>query len=210
MKNKKTLLALIVLAVNSSGAIASTWSSWSMSTTGDTITDASGTWNRLDFSRTKGALTQTAFFDYQGSLAADVAFTVDLPNQNAGTFASQIENSFGITVASTPNSTSTNDTGLVGIGVLSGNNAVINTFSDDFNLLGVHLGFGNIFFNFTSPITELTIRSGGQASGLSNYRAFDSIKNLGSIPPSAVPVPSAYWLFGSSLLGLIGFRKKPV
>ena len=41
------------------------------------------------------------------------------------------------------------------------------------------------------------MRIAGKAIGLSNYRAF-----------SAVPVPTAVWLFGSGLAGLIGAARR--
>lgn len=39
---------------------------------------------------------------------------------------------------------------------------------------------------------------------------FDGTINGLSAAPSAVPVPAAAWLFGSALLGLVGFRRKSV
>jgi hypothetical protein len=33
-------------------------------------------------------------------------------------------------------------------------------------------------------------------------------QTLGTIQVNAVPIPAALWLFGSGLLGLLGFRKR--
>jgi hypothetical protein len=61
----------------------------------------------------------------------------------------------------------------------------------------VHAGMHELFFHWATPITSLDITTAGKAIGLSNYRAF-----------SAVPVPTAVWLFGSGLAGLIGAARR--
>jgi hypothetical protein len=69
---------------------------------------------------------------------------------------------------------------------------------------GGYLGFGGGGFD-----TILVRSSGGGTSffdGRPNIFALDGIELAGV--PSAVPVPTAVWLFGTALIGLFGFGKR--
>jgi hypothetical protein len=51
-----------------------------------------------------------------------------------------------------------------------------------------------------------TTNGGGQAVDLKSAQLFSWAVRPGDV--AAVPVPGAAWLFGSSLIGLVGFRRK--
>ena len=86
------------------------------------------------------------------------------------------------------------------------------SFSNDvaFNYLAVHFGGSELFFNWNTGINSFTIADfksitageDGKGGGLSNFRAYSGV--------SAVPLPAAAWLFGSALIGFMGFRSKAV
>ena len=85
-------------------------------------------------------------------------------------------------------------------------------FSSDtaFNYLAIHFGGSELFFNWNTGINSFTIADfksitagvDGKGGGLSNFRAYTDV--------SAVPLPAAAWLFGSALMGFMGFRRNAV
>ena len=83
------------------------------------------------------------------------------------------------------------------------------TSSVGFNYLAVHFGGSELFFYWDNAINSFSISNyknitkgaDGNGGGISNYRAY-------SDGLSEVPLPAAGWLFGSALLGLMGFRRK--
>ena len=84
------------------------------------------------------------------------------------------------------------------------------TDSLSFTVNGVSLDdFGSLFsahvagFEWCKIDDERRSRCGGKDCITSAYFA-------GSVPVSQVPVPGALWLFGSGLLGLIGFARRKV
>lgn len=99
---------------------------------------------------------------------------------------------------------------LVGFGDQTSDTA--GSFSNDvaFNYLAVHFGGSELFFNWNTGINSFTIADfksitageDGKGGGLSNFRAYSGV--------SAVPLPAAAWLFGSALMGFMGFRRKAV
>ncbi len=56
--------------------------------------------------------------------------------------------------------------------------------------------------SFDSTVGELTFDNAG------NLYTIDNVDNLSIIKLSAVPVPTAIWLFGSGLIGLVGVAKR--
>ena len=81
-----------------------------------------------------------------------------------------------------------------------------------YNYLAIHFGRHQMFFDFgaagIAAGSAFNISTDGQAAGLSNFRAYSNIVDSSVTPP--VPVPATFWLFGSGLLGLVGFRKRSV
>ena len=79
-----------------------------------------------------------------------------------------------------------------------------------FNYLAIHFGGSELFFNWNTGINSFTIADfknitageDGKGGGLSNFRAYTDV--------SAVPLPAAAWLFGSALMGFVGFSRKAV
>lgn len=56
--------------------------------------------------------------------------------------------------------------------------------------------------SFDNPVGELTFDEAG------NLYAIDNVDNFSIIKLSSVPIPSAVWLFGTGLLGLIGIARR--
>jgi len=81
------------------------------------------------------------------------------------------------------------------------------------------IAFGSDTFSsnpFSDPIDQLVLAPalamGTYAlavSGTGNVNTLfpDFVVHLQVLPPSSVPVPAAFWLFGSGLIGFIGMRK---
>ncbi len=214
MKNKNVLVAAILMA-GSSIANAATWTPWSMISP-SVVVDNSVSWNQINFQRQneQNGNLQNSYLRYQGTAASEVKFLTGLNGQDASSIATSMNSVFSLTgsnaLVSTSTSSSFNDTGFVLEGDMESKNAfTIDTDKDDFNYLSIHMGLGNVFLKFASPITKLIIASNGQAAGLSGFRAFDNVPNLPP-PPSikATPVPAAVWLFGSGLVGLVASKRK--
>jgi hypothetical protein len=62
------------------------------------------------------------------------------------------------------------------------------------------IGGALLLYEFTSPVTSITHTNNSLADG------FDVSFFAGT--NTAVPIPSAVWLFGSGLIGFLGMRKK--
>jgi len=59
-------------------------------------------------------------------------------------------------------------------------------------------------FMAVSSITALTFTYPWNSPG-----PFPELDNVSVSSPAAVPIPAAFWLFGSGLIGLLGFLRKP-
>lgn len=91
-----------------------------------------------------------------------------------------------------------------------GGNSASFTNTSLFSILAVHFGKHELIFDFGKQIalgTTFNITTAGQAAGLSNFRAYLD-PNATGVPPAAVPVPTAAWLFGSGLVGLISVNRR--
>ena len=83
------------------------------------------------------------------------------------------------------------------------------TSSVGFNYLAIHFGGSELFFHWNNAINSfsfanyknITKGEDGHGGGISNFRAYSN-------GLSAVPTPSAAWLFGTALLGLMVKRRK--
>lgn len=78
-----------------------------------------------------------------------------------------------------------------------------------YSILAVHFGKHELIFDFGQQIalgTTFNISIAGKAAGLSNFRTYLDSDALAA--PSSVPVPAAIWLFGSGLVGLIGYSRR--
>jgi hypothetical protein len=132
---------------------------------------------------------------YTGATATQILFSnkanSDVGNQSAANVASVMNAAFGLPAGTIHTSTVSQVDNLGG-----GSSATISSVNP-FDYLAVHAGQHELFFYWATAITSLDITTSGKAIGLSNYRAFN-----------AVPVPTAVWLFGSGLLGLIGAARK--
>ncbi len=145
----------------------------------------------LNLAGSNGPVTVT----YTGATASEILFSnnqnSDVGNQSAANVASVMNTAFSLPLG-------TIHTPVVGqVDNLGGGSSATISTVNPFDYLAVHAGQHELFFHWTTPITSLNITTDGQAIGLSNYRAF-----------SAVPVPTAVWLFGSGLLGLIGAARR--
>lgn len=89
-------------------------------------------------------------------------------------------------------------------------------FSDGLNeLLRFDYEAGFVANGASMELLSESMLAGNYAASMSTYGAgdFGSPGSEGAYafsvtPPSAVPLPGAFWLFGSGLLGLIGFTRK--
>jgi hypothetical protein len=98
---------------------------------------------------------------------------------------------------------------------LGGGNTATFVTSVVYQYLAVHLGQGEIFFDFgaggVAANTAFSLSSSGKGAGFSNFRAYSTNAVTPVTPgstPTATPIPAAAWLFGSGLAGLLGFRRK--
>ena len=130
-------------------------------------------------------------FRYSGSTAMfenSGGFTNTLTQDNANPFSihsidlSELNGSFVASVAFT--------------GLYNGGGSIQQTFTLD----GV--SFGAETFAFTGLWSNLDQVSWSQAA------PFHQFDNIVLNAPSAVPVPAAVWLFGTALIGLVGFSKR--
>ena len=84
------------------------------------------------------------------------------------------------------------------IDLLNGGGSVTQTSTLD------GIAFAPEKFLFSALRTNLTKVSWDQ---ISPFHQFDNIAlNSGAVP--AVPVPAAFWLFGTALIGVVGFSKR--
>lgn len=95
-------------------------------------------------------------------------------------------------------------TGL-GVDILNANGFEL--FADGSAFLAATVDDGGLQTRLFS-IDLITGKASLASSAISS--TFDGTINGLSAAPSAVPVPAAAWLFGSALLGLVGFRRKSV
>lgn len=66
-------------------------------------------------------------------------------------------------------------------------------------------GAANTLFTGTMTIANQSIASMGMVDG---YSLQTNIGDISFVAVSAVPVPAAVWLFGTALIGLVGFGKR--
>lgn len=57
-------------------------------------------------------------------------------------------------------------------------------------------------FTFNNTLAEIVYGDLQQLAGVNGYSYSDYV------PPSSVPVPAAAWLFGSAMLGFVGFKRR--
>lgn len=124
----------------------------------------------------------------------------DISNQSAVGVATAMNTAFGLAVGTIHTYTSVATQANNQVDSLGGGSSATISPANPFNYLAVHAGNNELFFHWATAITSLNITTSGPGIGLSNYRAFNAV--------SAVPVPTAVWLFGSGLLGLIGAARR--
>ncbi|MEH6590734.1 MAG: VPLPA-CTERM sorting domain-containing protein [Halioglobus sp.] len=104
----------------------------------------------------------------------------------------------------------------------AGEFSIVDQFWDDFDqaIISIHVGHGrdkSVSSGFMFLIDENTTVGefatycdpSGTGCGLSNVKLWGvNTISGGPMPPSAVPVPAAAWLFGSALLSLGLFKRK--
>jgi hypothetical protein len=191
-----TLTAFLGLA----GHATDTWAIFAGSQ--DTTTTAGKTTN-VEFTTSTGDLSATL------GAAAGNAATI---NTNLGT----LQNAFGGLVAST-----------LGLGATSGNASAASsalyaglTSPDMRSWAGNGAGAGSVQYAADIGLNGSSGLYGLAAYGTSTSK-FESVSNIGTVSLSSsgalsfspvggstVPVPAAGWLFGSSLLGLVGVARR--
>ncbi|HSV77832.1 MAG TPA: hypothetical protein VLK85_01330 [Ramlibacter sp.] len=182
----RSTFTALVFAVASTAASAAGWTSVNA--------DASG-----NFSVTyEGGAVDTLNIQPVSTLVNPVMFfTPNLTPQNADNIATQIEDQFNL-AAGTLNFVASCDVGgsCTGGGSSSGSTGTFtaNT-TTPFDYLAIHLGQGELFFHWSSGITQ-AILSGIDVHGVSNFRAY-----------SAIPLPGAFVLFLSAI-GFFGMLRR--
>ena len=194
----KNTLKLFILGGLLTVAMASNASTW---------TPISPTSSPFAISYTQGNKVKVANIAYTPSPATSIWYYDDnITPQNPTNIGSVTEAQFGLTPGSLsfvsacdrPTSGCTGATGGTTTGTYS------NTFTSQFayNYLAVHFGQGELLFHWASNLLPGTVfEIGGLPRGLSNYRAYTD-------NPSEVPLPAAAWLFGSALMGFMGFSSR--
>lgn len=192
MKKLPTLVLLGAALVMSS----STHASW---------VSVTPTSSPLSLAGANGPITVTYGVTPVAQSAATIFFSntqnADTPNQTLAGIETVVEGLFF-----------NNVTGIAADQVdnAGGGSSASFTNTQTYNYLAVHAGQHEFVFGFASDIlagSTFSITTSGQAAGISNFRSYYD-PNSSGIP--GVPVPAAVWLFGSGLVGLIGFgRRKP-
>lgn len=147
--------------------------------------------------------TQTFFVSYSDSYASSISqiYFTNPANQNAGTIATAMNDTFGLSGASALDALNAKSSSAN----LSGSSVTIGA-PTSFNYLSIHLGGGDLFFHFNTAVNNLAFTSSGPASGFSNYRAFNNIAvTPNNIAVTPVPEPEE-WALMVIGLGLIGFK----
>lgn len=132
-------------------------------------------------------------------------YTPNLTPQDSDSIRAELKAVYGLTTAPTfvsgcskPAECVNGATVTPDLGVTS-TQPYTSTFTSQgaFDYLAVHLGQAELFFHWLSPVTSITF-AGLDSKSISNYQAFTL----------ATPLPGAIWLFGSALLGFLGFSRK--
>jgi hypothetical protein len=125
----------------------------------------------------------------------------NISNQSAANMQTEIQNLFSLSGSSLLSFVSQCDgkTGSGCIAATSSGSGVDYKFSSDksFNYLAVHLGGGELAFQWKAPVTMFSISG---ESKLSNYRAYTNI--------AAVPEPETYAMMLAGLLGIVELRRR--
>lgn len=140
------------------------------------------------------------YYEAQWGPSADLVWTTldangDIGNQGVGT--SNLTNWIKTTSGSNDPLylVSSNDE-------LSGSKGTFNFANNQANFVAVHYGQNESLFYFENGITQFNLDFELGEIELSNYKAYSNQS------PSAVPVPGAFWLFSSAMLGFFGFSKR--
>lgn len=196
------VLTLSTLSVPAAYALGS-HDSPAVASLADVMTDSDFLDGSFSFQGTNGLVT----VDYSGAAPVRVAVGENtLANQNYNTVGTGIKSVFGINDFNSDAFQIDSAASIMNGGVASFVSTV------DYNYLAIHFGRHEMFFDFgatgIAAGTAFNVSTNGKAAGVSNFRAYSDIIDDSQAP--TVPVPAAFWLFGSGLLGLIGFRKKAV
>ena len=187
----RSAFTALAIAVASAAASAAGWTPVTVSSTGSfTVTyDVGGpdTMNiQPDTTGNPVNLVNPAMF-----------FTPNLTPQSPDNIATQMETQFGLPVDSLV-TVAACDQGQICAGG-SGTGGPTGTFTVNtttpFQFLAIHLGQGELFFQWASGITTAVL-SGIDVHGVSNFRAY-----------SAIPLPGAFVLFLSAL-GFFGMLRR--
>ena len=126
----------------------------------------------------------------------------DFNPQNPANIESVIESIPGTGIADLTFVGACDGGGCDGNSSQSGNGNTSGTFADPdgFNVLALHFGNNELVFIFSSLVTNFEVS--GLGNGISNWRAYGDTKL------TTIPVPGAIWLFGSAIVGFIGFKRR--
>ncbi len=123
------------------------------------------------------------------SITASGTFTADLTGGTTVSFANGSGNSMTIDLNGTPLSASDDDGFLAGTGP-------------------------TLTFDAGSALTDFDFQDTGTPSFNSSFLFFDDFDNLfgewdSNVSLTVIPLPAAFWLFGSGLLALVAALRKP-
>ena len=149
------------------------------------------------------AIASTSTVNATDHLASLFTSTSNTPiyNQHGDLVSTSFDSLWDLTLNSAVNYTEYGD--LTGTLVWTGSNgvgeALSSRFMGDSGTNGVYVGYagsaGMEWLNQTSDLAQF------------NHSLYALSSEL-VVPPSAVPVPAAVWLFGSGLIGLIGIARR--
>ena len=217
MKNlaKNTLIASMVMMASSTSAIAATvWTDWTDYTAGNPGS-ASGTLDTVTVSYTGEVLGQTTVNGTSSIWNPETSYVGGAVDSSPDTVGDHIAIN-GATYTHTITFSDTVTDPVIAIWSL-GQPSFSASFTFDANPT-LEVGGPNSQFGGSTLVINGNDVSGNEGNGvIAFYGEYESISwtstnenwyafTVGTLQP--VPVPAAFWLFGSALLGLIGLRKK--
>ena len=168
-------------------------------------------WNATSTLGEQFTANSTGFIDSIELAASHLQnFSVGIYSDNSGAIGSLLEN-ISLTGYTTAN-TFASGTYASGVNLISGNTYWVimgqtpgiygQSFGETWDLMTGSGNSNRIYLDTTFGITTVDITSGAYSS---------AIPGLGmtiTLAPSPVPLPAAFWFFGSALTGIAGFNRR--
>jgi hypothetical protein len=179
----RSAFTALVLGVASAAACADTWTTVPVEADGDFTIVYKGNTENMNVAPT--TFPNPMLF-----------YNANLTPQDPSSIQTEVATQFGVPASSLTLVKACETGSACSGGSLGGSGETFTiTSGTAFDYLAVHVGLGELFFHWNSPITTVTL-TGLNVGDYSNFRAY-----------SAIPLPGAFLLFLSGL-GMLGLRRK--